>query len=101
MTEEKSKMVNDENLIISKLDELIAVLYKKNSTPSLGMEFTLWNNTDVASYIGVTYKYANEYIVTHHTFPNAIRLPTKSNSLGHPRWYAKEVIEWVSKNRER
>lgn len=100
MTKENTIGTISERLIISKLDEVIAALHNKNATSTLGIDCILWNNTEVAKYIGVTYKYANEYIVTHHSFPDAIRLPTKNNSVGHPRWYAKEVIEWVSRNRE-
>ena len=101
MTKESEKKDIFLRQIISKLDEVIAVLHNTNAVPPLDIEFTLWDNTEVARYIGVSYKYANEYIVTHHTFPDAIRLPTKNGRSGHPRWYAKEIIQWVSKNRER
>lgn len=88
-------------MIVSRLDQLIAAVINTKTAPQIKIELTLWNTSDVADYLGVTYKYASEYIVTHHTFPSAMRIPTKNGKKGHPRWYAGEVIQWVSSFQEK
>ena len=88
------------DLISVKLDELIAAVLNSKITAKVGLEATLWNTTDVANYLKVSYRYASEYIVTHHTFPNALRFPTQNRTKGHPRWYAAEVIAWAAKYQE-
>jgi hypothetical protein len=89
------------DLIGVKLDELIAAVLNTKITPKVGLDMTLWNTTDVANYLKVSYRYASEYIVTHHTFPNALRLPTQKQTKGHPRWYAAEVITWAARYQEK
>lgn len=88
------------DLINAKLDELISAVLNSKITTKVGLEATLWNTTDVANYLKVSYRYASEYIVTHHTFPNALRLPTQNQTKGHPRWYAAEVIAWAAQYQE-
>lgn len=85
-----------EQQIIEKLDELIAAVLNTKLKPSIDIDIQLWSTADIAEYLNISYKYTSEYIVTHHSFPQAIRLPTKSGERnGHPRWYASDVIEWV------
>lgn len=86
--------------ITDKLDQLIAAVLDTKLTPKLRTDSVLWNTAEIANYLGVTYKYTSEYIITHHTFPCAMRVPTKNGKKGHPRWYAGEVIAWVAKHRE-
>lgn len=86
--------------IVSKLDELIAAVLNTKKVTTIDSQYLLWNTNDVADYLKVSYKYASEYIVTHHTFPHAIRVPTKNGRNGHPRWYATDVITWTSKYRD-
>ncbi len=88
-----------EEKIIGKIDELISVVHDTKAKTQLNLDVTLWNTSDVAQYIGVSYKYASEYMVTHHEFPLPVRLPTRNGKIGHPRWYAGEVIKWVRLNR--
>ena len=95
-----SANIDSNEIIATKLDQLIGAVLDSKVAAKISLDVTLWNTTDVAKYVGVTYKYASEYIVTHHTFPEALRLPTKKSAKGHPRWYAGEVIEWVAKHRE-
>ena len=90
----------DTNEILNKLDQLIAAVLNTKKATVIDSKLALWNTSDVADYLKVSYKYASEYIVTHHTFPSAIRVPTKNGRNGHPRWYAMEVTSWASKYRE-
>ena len=86
--------------ITSRLDQLISVMLDRKAAPPIDLAVTLWNTTDVAEYLKVSYRYASEYVVTHHTFPNALRLPNKNGRKGHPRWYASEVVEWAARYQE-
>ncbi len=88
-------------LIVERLDQLIAATLDTQSRPQLSLDITLWDTRNIADYLGRAYKYTNEYIVTHHTFPNAIRISIKDGKKSHPRWYAGEVIEWVAQNKEK
>ena len=97
----KNNIIHFMDNIINRLDTLIAATLDKKITPKISSDITLWNTANIAEYLGVTHKYTSEYIVTHHTFPNAIRIPTKNGKKGHPRWYAGEVIEWVKKYKEK
>lgn len=83
-----------------KLDNLIDAITSREFNMLEVNEYTLWDNAKVADYIGVSYKYCNEYIVTHHAFPTPLRVENCLGKKGHPRWYAREVIHWVSDYRE-
>ena len=93
-------MESKENIVADKLDQLIAVILSSNIKSSVEPENLLWDIKEISEYIRVSYKYTSEYIVSHHRFPRPIRLPTKDGRKGHPRWYAKEVMEWVQEHRE-
>ncbi|MCO7225062.1 hypothetical protein [Pleionea sp. CnH1-48] len=86
--------------VVNKLEQLISITLDCKVVPKVNLDMALWNTQDVANYIGVTYKYTSEYIVTHHTFPNALRMPSKNQTKGRPRWYAGEVIKWVASHQE-
>ena len=93
-------MENQESKIVERLDQLIAVILDSKLRPRIQPDVILWDTKDISEYIGISYKYTCEYIVSHHKFPCAIRLPTKDGRRGHPRWYARDVIEWVNKYRD-
>lgn len=92
---------NDQSaVIVAAIEQLTSAVLDSNAAPKISLNITLWNTTGVADYLGLTYKYASEFVVTHHTFPNAVRLPRKKSAKGHPRWYAGEVIAWVATHKE-
>lgn len=91
---------NTNDTIITAIEQLTSAVLNTKAAPKIGLDITLWNTSDVADYIGIAYKYASEHIVTLHTFPNALRLPTRKETKGHPRWYAGDVIAWVSNHKE-
>jgi hypothetical protein len=46
----------------------------------------LWSMADIAGYLKFSYKYTNEYIVTHRSFPKPLRFSTnKSKQKSRPR----------------
>lgn len=59
----------------------------------------IWNVDDIARYMRLSRSSIQSRIICRKDFPRAIRIPTE-NGLGGRRWYAKEVKNWVSKNRE-
>lgn len=87
-------------VIVAAIEQLTSAVLDSRAAPKISLDITLWNTTQIGEYIGVSYRYASEHIVTHHTFPGAIRLPTKTAKNGHPRWHAGEVIAWVSNHKE-
>lgn len=87
-------------VIVAAIEQLTSAVLDSRAAPKISLDITLWNTKGVADYLGVTYKYASEQVVTHHTFPGALRLPTKKSTKGHPRWYAGEVIAWVAIHKE-
>lgn len=96
----KPDQADIEKLLI-KLDQLINLQLDTKLRPKVPLNQTLWNTSDIADYLGLSYKHTSEYIVTHHSFPAASRLPTKNKTKGHPRWYAGKVIEWVEQHMEK
>ena len=96
----ESKSVIEGQLLYNEIVNLIALLKDNSRFIYMPQERRLWTTTDVANYLGITYKYASEWIVTHHTFPDALRIPTKNGKRGHPRWYASEVMDWVAEQKE-
>lgn len=81
------------------IEDLITKLESPNVNSSKIYDHTLWDTAKVAEYIGVSHKYAGEYMVTHHLFPKQIRVENNKGSKGFPRWYAHEVIAWVAQCR--
>lgn len=59
----------------------------------------LWNAKDIAHYMRLSRSSIQSRILTRRDFPRALVIPT-SGSGGGRRWYAKEVKEWLGKNRE-
>lgn len=91
---------NDLGILIDKFDELIAATLQTHAKPKIPFDRALWGIDDIAEYLRLSYKYVQEYIISHHTFPDAIRLKFNNAKKGHPRWYAREVVEWAAKYRE-
>jgi len=79
-----------EKLLLQILNELKA----QNASVS-----ELWNANDIARYMRLSRSSIQSRIILRRDFPRAIRIPT-SGTGGGRRWYAKEVKEWLSRNRE-
>ena len=59
----------------------------------------LWNAEDIAHYMRLSRSSVQSRVIARKDFPRAVRIPTE-NGLGGRRWYAKEVKDWIKKNRE-
>ena len=79
-----------EKLLLEILNELKAQTAAKSE---------LWNASDIARYMRLSTSSVQSRIITRKDFPRAVRIPTE-NGLGGRRWYAREVKDWVAKNRE-
>jgi predicted DNA-binding transcriptional regulator AlpA len=59
----------------------------------------VWALEDIARYLRLSRSSVQSRVTCRKDFPRAVRIPTDSG-LGGRRWYAKEVKQWLSKNRE-
>ena len=59
----------------------------------------LWSADDIARYMRLSRSSVQSRVITRREFPRAVRIPTE-NGLGGRRWYAKEVKDWLKRNRE-
>lgn len=65
---------------------------------AIPLSIALWDINTIAIYLKVSSRHAAERIVVLPDFPKAIRLPSRGGEgIGHPRWKAAEIIEWVEK----
>ena len=65
------------------------------------LEVDIWSSAEVGEYLKMDSKKVMERIVILPGLPQPIRIPTMSGGKGHPRWKAREVIEWVESFQER
>lgn len=65
---------------------------------ALPIEIALWDTSDIGEYLGVAPKRVMDRFAARPDFPSAIKLPTAQGRYTHPKWYAREVIEWVRCN---
>ena len=60
----------------------------------------LWTVDDVARYLRLSKSSVQSRVIGKSGFPRAVRIPTEAGMGGGRRWYRKEVVAWVSRNRE-
>lgn len=73
--------------------EMITILAKEIASyvrPSIPIDVDLWDAEMIASFLKVSTYQVQTRIVPLPGFPAAIRINN-----GHPRWKAKEVIDWA------
>ncbi len=79
-----------EKLLLEILNELKAQKAERSE---------VWNVDDIANYMRLSRSSIQSRVISRKDFPRALRIPT-DNGMGGRRWYAKEVKEWLSRNRE-
>jgi len=80
--------------IASVLKRLADVLEK----PAIPVQHQWWDAKSVAAYIGVKSRTVVDCYAHRPGFPKAARLPSESG-LGPLRWPAKEVMQWMERQR--
>lgn len=63
--------------------------------PTVPLEHLLWTTADIGAYLKVSTNKVNERYASLPSFPKRIELPTGEGRKTHPRWKAKDVIQWV------
>lgn len=75
--------------------------------PTVPIEPDLWTSKEVAAYLKTSTRHVMERYSIRPDFPRAIRLPysnpyaskpEEQSGKSHPRWRAKEVMEWALKH---
>lgn len=62
-------------------------------------ELVVWSGKECAEYLKVSRAQFMDRTSKHHEFPAALRMPTESGGGGHPRWFARDVIAWLAKQK--
>lgn len=83
----------EEAQLLKRLDDLVATL--KASVIPLDMR---WLDADgVGALLSYAPRYVLENLSCRPDFPEPLRLDAK----GHPRWHAKDIMEWAQSRRDR
>lgn len=82
--------------IVAKLDELLVALSK----PAVPFKDTLWDKSQVSSYLGVSASHFSARIAVKRGFPAAINLTGAKSTCATKRWKAGEIIAWADRQRE-
>lgn len=72
-----------------------------NLPPQIPIDVALWNAADCAAYLRTSESSFYSRVACLPGFPQPIRLPRPDGRKGHPRWKAREVIEWAERHQER
>lgn len=85
--------------VLAELNELIGVMTQalaEAQKPAID-EHTLWSAEQIAEHLNKGVRLVKESYIHHSTFPRVIVLPTTGDGRSRSkRWYAQEVLEWVS-----
>jgi len=57
----------------------------------------LWNNADIAEYLGIADKVVFHHIAGDPTFPRPVKLPNGRGGTHHSRWKPADIIAWVDR----
>jgi hypothetical protein len=80
-------------------DDLIGIL-SAIIPPRIPVEVDLWSSAEVAQFLKCSQSQVLERYAPLPDFPKTIRLPSVTAKKGHPRWKAKDIIEWAGKYAE-
>ena len=82
-------------------EKLLEALDHLATRPLIPLSVDLWGPDEIAAYLKMARRTVSEKITKLPGFPQSIYLPSGGPGRGHPRWKAKEVIEWVQKYQEK
>ena len=83
--------------MIDKLARAVAA----HMPPAIPIEIALWSSADCAAYLRISDTNFGQRVACLPGFPQAIRLPRATGHTGHPRWNAREVVEWAERYQEK
>lgn len=67
----------------------------------ISTDIALWSAEHCAEYLLVSKKVFIERYSANPSFPKRIKVPNGTGGYGHPRWLAREVIEWAESFKEK
>lgn len=92
--------MNTQTIDLDTLDALAAAI-AAHLPRRIPLAVDLWSHAEIAAYLKVGQRQVADRYVCLPDFPRAIRIPTRGDGAGHPRYKAAEVIAWVGKYQER
>jgi predicted DNA-binding transcriptional regulator AlpA len=60
----------------------------------------IWTGKQCADYLGISEKHFVDRLSKSFNFPEPIKLPSETGRRGHSRWYATEIMNWVSQHKQ-
>jgi hypothetical protein len=81
--------------------EVLADAIAKRLAKLEPFEYVLWDLNDIARYLHRNKETVRQRMVCLPSFPKAIRVPAGDAKRPHPRYYAKEVVEWAKKHQDK
>lgn len=82
------------NLDTETIDQ-IAVALSSRIQPVYPVEIDIWSAKEVAGFLKVSPQQVLARYACLPEFPETIRLPSEGQGRGHPRWRAKEIVQWA------
>ncbi|MAU41015.1 MAG: hypothetical protein CMF31_05265 [Kordiimonas sp.] len=79
-------------------DELRAANEAAQTTARQNAE--MWTLADIGEYMALSVSSVRSRVITHKTFPTAVRLPISEKGQGQRLWLSKEVKAWILRHRE-
>jgi len=81
--------------------EQLKELIEQLLNPSIPVEVDLWSSKEIAAYLKQKPRTVAEVTCRIPGFPQTIYLPSATGKgRAHPRWKAREVIQWAEKYQE-
>lgn len=94
---DNTELIDMDTDLIDKLARAIAA----NLPAHIPIDVALWSAADCAAYLRISESSFYQRVAPLPGFPQAIRIPRADGHKGHPRWKAREVIEWAEQYQER
>lgn len=91
---------SDSAAVVSLIERLAAELAARMPV-QFPVDIDVWSAKEVADYLKTSARQVVERYAPLTSFPDPIRLPNGRGGVGHPRWHARDIIEWVEKYKGR